>query len=64
VKVTVFFITLLISAWVFFDAQERGKGIVIAFLWCLGTQLLPIIILPLWLIKRPGKYRNASFIKR
>jgi hypothetical protein len=53
---TVAILTLLAAAWVFFDARERGKGIVVAFLWCLGTQLLPIIILPLWIIKRPERY--------
>ena len=52
---TVAILTLLAAAWVFFDARERGKGIVVAFLWCLGTQLLPIIILPLWIIKRPER---------
>ena len=62
-KVTVYFITLLISAWVFFDAQERGKGVAVSFLWCLGTQLLPVIILPIWLLKRPEKVRKIVIMK-
>lgn len=54
-KYVVFLLTFIAAAWVFFDARERGKGIIVSFLWCLGTQLLPMIVLPLWLFKRPEK---------
>jgi hypothetical protein len=54
----VYFLISLFAAWVFYDAQKRGKGTIVAFLWCLGTQLIPIIFLPLWLTKRPEQYQN------
>lgn len=56
-------ITFIVAAWVFYDARERGKGIIVAFLWCMGTQLLPIIVLPLWLFKRPERYQRVVIIR-
>lgn len=50
-----FLIALAVAFWVFSDARARGKSTGSAFLWCLGTLLLLIVFLPLWLILRPKK---------
>jgi hypothetical protein len=63
-KFSLLMISLIVTAWVFFDARERGKGIFVAFLWCLGTQLLTIIFLPLWLINRPERCQKVVIIER
>jgi len=63
-KFTVVVLTFIAAGWVFFDARERGKGMIVAFLWCLGTQLLPIIVLPLWLIKRPERMQRVIIVGR
>lgn len=62
-KFTIIILTVIAAAWVFFDARERGKGIIVAFLWCLGTQLLPIIVFPLWLIKRPEQLQKVIVVR-
>jgi len=64
VKYILLLVTFFAAAWVFFDARERGKGIIVAFLWCLGTQLLPIVVLPLWLFKRPERWQKVVIIER
>lgn len=47
------FIAFIVALWVFSDAKARGKSGGSAFLWFLGTFILLIIFLPLWLIVRP-----------
>jgi hypothetical protein len=42
-------IDLLIAIWVYRDAQGRGMN---AILWAIGTFLLCIVFLPLYLIMR------------
>ena len=63
-KAVYFLISLFAAAWVFSDAREQGKGNAVAFLWCLGTQLLLIVFLPLWLIVRHERYRNILVVER
>lgn len=63
-KYLVLFISLLVGAWVFYDARLRGKGIVVAVLWCLGTQVLPIFFLPLWLIVRPERCLKVVIVQK
>jgi hypothetical protein len=46
-------IPLLVGVWVFLDAKSRGKDLSGAMLWGIGTFLLLIIVLPLWLLLRP-----------
>lgn len=50
-----FLVALAVAFWVFSDARARGKSTGGAFLWFLGTLLLLIVFLPLWLILRPKK---------
>jgi hypothetical protein len=63
-KLIVFLISFIAAAWVFYDARSRGKGIVVAFLWCLGAQVLLIVFLPLWLFVRPERYPNIVIVER
>lgn len=63
-KFIVFVISFVAAAWVFFDSRERGKGIIIAFLWCLGTQVLPIVFLPLWLYVRPERCLKVVIVEK
>jgi hypothetical protein len=42
-KSVYFLISLFAAAWVFYDAKTRGRDNAVAFLWCLGTQLLVIV---------------------
>lgn len=44
---------LAIAVWVFSDAKSRGKSTSSSFLWSLGTFLLLIVFLPIWLVVRP-----------
>jgi uncharacterized membrane protein len=46
-------IALIVAIWVYSDAKKRGKSSGSAFLWFLGTFLLLIVFLPIWLITRP-----------
>ena len=46
-------IPLLVGVWVFLDARSRGKDVSGALLWGMGTFLILIIVLPLWLLLRP-----------
>lgn len=43
----------LLAIWVYSDAKARGDAQPV--LWALGTLLLALIVLPIWLIKRPPK---------
>lgn len=63
-KFTILLISFIAAAWVFYDSRERGKGIIVAFLWCLGTQVLPIIFLPFWLYVRPERNRIVVVVER
>ncbi|HHV80499.1 TPA: zinc ribbon domain-containing protein [bacterium] len=47
------FVVFFIAIWVYSDAKKRGKSRGSAFLWFLGTFLLLIVFLPIWLITRP-----------
>lgn len=53
-KIIVFILAFIASAWVFFDARERGVGSVMSLLWCMGTQLTAGLLSLIWLIKRPA----------
>ena len=57
-------ILLITSAWVFSDAKARGKSGGSAFMWSLGTFLLLIIFLPLWLIVRPKLSSELTVIAK
>ena len=46
-------IALIVGIWVYSDAKKRGKSSGSAFGWFLGTFLLLIVFLPIWLITRP-----------
>jgi hypothetical protein len=52
------FLAGLLAAWVHRDARSRGAEQ--AGLWALGTFLLAIVVVPVWLVKRPAK-GAASF---
>lgn len=47
---------LLLSAWVYSDAKERGSDS--PGMWAFGTFLLMIVVLPLWFIKRKPKVQR------
>lgn len=49
----VYLILVAIAAWVYSDAVKRGKSSIEAVLWAVGTFLLLIVVLPVWLIVRP-----------
>jgi hypothetical protein len=48
-----YFLAGLLAAWVYRDARSRGAEQ--AGLWALGTFLLAIVVVPVWLVKRPAK---------
>ena len=45
----------LLALWVGFDASRRNLGAVKAILWAIGTFLLGVIVVPIYLAKRPLK---------
>lgn len=45
----------LLALWVGFDANRRNLGAVKAILWALGTLVLGVIVVPVYLAKRPLK---------
>ncbi len=47
---------LVVSAWVYSDAKERGSNS--PAMWAIGTFLFLIIVLPIWLIKRKPKVQR------
>jgi len=58
-------IVFLIAVWVYSDAKARGEAQ--PGLWAVGTFLLAIIVLPVWLIKRPPKreaLQDSNGLKR
>ena len=57
-------IPLLVGVWVFLDARSRGKDISGAILWGVGTFLILIIVLPLWLLLRPPLASASSRYSR
>jgi len=57
-----FLVALLAALWVFSDARSRGKGRFESLLWLIGTLLLLIIFLPLWLFVRPQKSYGISVL--
>src|SRR5437660_10052660 len=46
-----------VAAWVRRDALSRGKRKDVARCWAVGTFLLMIVFLPLWLLTRPRRRR-------
>lgn len=48
-----YIIIIAIAVWVYSDATKRAKSSTEAALWAIGTFLLPIVVLPVWLITRP-----------
>jgi energy-coupling factor transporter transmembrane protein EcfT len=63
-KVIGMLVVLIIAFWVFSDARSRGKSISVAFGWFLGTLLLLIFFLPLWLIVRPKRYPDVVIVNK
>ena len=45
----------LLALWVGFDASRRNLGAAKAILWAIGTFLLGVIVVPIYLAKRPLK---------
>jgi preprotein translocase subunit SecG len=45
----------LLALWVGFDASRRNLGAVKAILWAIGTFLLGVIVMPIYIAKRPLK---------
>lgn len=45
----------LITLWVAFDASRRKLGVVKTILWAIGTFLLGVIVVPIYVAKRPLK---------
>lgn len=54
-KFIFFIVVLAIAFWVFSDARARGKSLLVALFWFLGTMMLMIVFLPLWLFVRPKR---------
>jgi hypothetical protein len=50
-----FIIFGLLALWVGFDASRRNLGAAKAILWAIGTFLIGVIIVPIYLAKRPLK---------
>ena len=48
-----FVTAIIVGLWVFSDAQKRGFSTVAAGAWAVGTMLILIIALPLYLLMRP-----------
>lgn len=61
-KFIVILLSLFASGWVFYDARQRGKSVIVSFLWCAGTQLTSGLLLLVWLIKRPA-YTPVYIVK-
>lgn len=57
-------IAFFVGLWVFSDARSRGKSNGGAFLWLLGTWIILIVFLPLWLFVRPKKTYEVSVIDK
>lgn len=57
------FLAFLIGLWVAGDAERRGKSKPAAFFWFLGTWLLLIIFLPIWLLSRPRLAEEAAPVR-
>jgi tetratricopeptide (TPR) repeat protein len=55
-----FALTALLSAWVLVSARRRGFGAATVTLWTLGTLFFPLIVLPLYLIARSFRRRDAE----
>lgn len=53
-------IALLAGFWVFWDAKARGRPESKAILWGIGTFLMMIVVLPLWLFYFRGKEYSDS----
>lgn len=45
----------LLALWVGFDASRRNLGAAKAILWAIGTLLLGVVVVPIYLAKRPLK---------
>ncbi len=45
----------LLALWVGFDASRRNLGIAKVILWAIGTFLLGVIVMPIYIAKRPLK---------
>jgi preprotein translocase subunit SecG len=45
----------LLALWVGFDASRRNLGAAKAILWVIGTFLLGVIVMPIYIAKRPLK---------
>ena len=55
----------LAGVWVFFDARKRGSELPVAAMWALGTAMIMVVFLPLYLLfgrKAPVKYRRDDVI--
>jgi len=52
-EIIVLLIPLVTAGWVYSDAKDRGSNNPV--LWAIGTFCLLIIVLPLYLIRRPAK---------
>lgn len=46
-----FLLALLLAGWVYYDARRRGEPQ--PGLWALGTVVMAIVVLPMWLVRRP-----------
>lgn len=57
-------IAFFAGLWVFSDARSRGKSNGGAFLWLLGTWIILIVFLPLWLFVRPKKTFEVSVVDK
>lgn len=53
-KYIVFMLSFIAAVWVFFDARQHGKGLIVSLLWCAGTQLTSSLLLVIWLLARPA----------
>lgn len=53
-KYIVFMLSFIAAVWVFIDARQRGKGLIVSLLWCAGTQLTSGLLLVIWLFARPA----------
>lgn len=54
-----FMILIIISAWVIHDGKKRGVGNK-AYLWAVGTFVMLIVFLPVWLVVRPKLKVNRT----
>ena len=49
----------LLALWVGFDASRRNLGAAKAILWAIGTFLLGVIVMPIYIAKRPLKVNEV-----